>query len=321
MSKPKALVTDLSHWDQESFNIIGERFEVLEFTSLGDKESSCEIIFTKLEMSIDSKLMDKLPHLKTIATPTTGLNHIDIHEASHRGIMIISLKGEYAFLEKVNATAELTWALLLALIRKLPTACSDLSLKKWDRNPFKGIELHEKNLGVIGLGRLGTKIARFGNAFGMHVVACDPAPSTGNPDHVELVSLDELLIKADIISIHVNYCKETVNLLGKEQFSMMKPGVILINTSRGGIVNENALLARLSSGKIGGAALDVLEGEYSGAQDWTFHDPLIAYADTHDNLLITPHVGGLTFESTAMTERFIVAKAIEKHFLHNEAIK
>ncbi len=273
-------------------------------------------LILRLGHRVDKELLARGPRLRFIATPTTGLNHVDVVEAQRRGVSVISLRGETEFLEDVSATAEHTWGLLLALIRHIPAAHADVCAGRWCRNKFRGRELREKCLGVVGLGRLGRKVARIGLAFGMRVMACDLDPNR-HEEQVNICHLDELLDRADIVSIHASYTEQNRNLIDAAALAKMKPGSILINTSRGELVDEHALLASLQTGRLAGCAVDVLSGENSGVDGWPESDPLVEYARTHDNLLLTPHLGGATFDSMAQTEVFIARKIVR--FLANQA--
>lgn len=266
-----------------------------------------EILIVRLGHIIDAEVMDAAPRLKTIVSATTGLNHIDLAEAEKRGIDVVSLKGETEFLEGIHATAEYTWALLLTLIRKIPQAHANVLAGGWNRDLFKGHELYGRTLGIIGLGRIGTKIARYGLAFGMEVIAYDLRKPSKLPYGIELKSLEETLAMSDVISIHVNYSPENHGMIGKTEISAMKNGALLINTSRGEVIDENALLRGLLSGHLSGAALDVLCGENAaGGKSMG----LINYARSSDNLIITPHTGGCTYESMEKTEIFMANKLV-----------
>ena len=262
------------------------------------------VVITRLGYRLDAAFLEQAKKLKVIVSPTTGLNHIDLQAAANRGIVVLSLKGETDFLNSVTATAELTWGLLLALIRHLPAAVEDVLGGEWRRDLFKGNELSGKTIGIIGCGRLGRHVARYAEAFGMRVLVNDIKPVEGYAQ----VALDELLAQADIISIHASYNDSTHNLLGPAQFDFIKHGALLINTARGEIVDEAALLGALESGRLGGAALDVMKGENAGGADWLDHDALVTYARANQNLLITPHIGGATAQSMAKTEIFMAKK-------------
>ena len=260
------------------------------------------VLWVRLRHRIDAEVIARAPELRIIASPTTGLDHIDLEEAARRQIEVISLRGATEFLKDVRATAELTIALILSVLRHVPAASRDVLTGRWDRDLFKGRELRGKTVGLVGLGRLGTLVARYLHAFGAHLIATDPH-GIGS-EHVAMTSLPELLATSDIVSIHVNLTPETRGLIGREQIRGMKPGAVLINTARGEIVDSGALLEGLQSGRLAGAALDVLPNEHAGV----VNQPLVAYAREHPELIITPHIGGCTYESMEQTEVFLAER-------------
>jgi D-3-phosphoglycerate dehydrogenase len=266
-----------------------------------------EVLIVRLGHKIDREVLEKGKRLKAIVTATTGLNHIDTEAAEKLGIRILSLKGETAFLRNVTATAELTWGLILNLMRKIPEAHNHVVSGGWQRDLFRGKDLKNRALGVVGYGRLGKIVAEYGKAFRMRILATDPHAQSA-PRWVRLFSLESLLRDADIVSLHVSLSPETVRFFGREEFRSMKPGAFFINTSRGELVDEEALLEALRSKKLGGAALDVLSGETSGTPGWLKAHPLRKYAEVSENLILTPHVGGGTEDSMAETELFMARK-------------
>jgi D-3-phosphoglycerate dehydrogenase / 2-oxoglutarate reductase len=267
-----------------------------------------DILWVRLRNRIDTEVMNAGRCLKVIVTPTTGLNHIDLEEAERRGIQILSLRGQTDFLQDVRATAEHTIALILALLRHLPTATTHTREGGWNRDLFKGRELYGKTVGIVGYGRLGRLVARYLTTFDTHVLTADPhMDSSAVEPGVALVPLLQLLREADLVTLHVNLSDKTQGFFGQQQFVAMKEGAWFINTSRGELVDEIALLNALQSGRVAGAALDVLGNEHSsGMQD----HPLVGYARQYDNLIITPHIGGCTYESMEKTECFLADRLI-----------
>jgi D-3-phosphoglycerate dehydrogenase len=272
-----------------------------------------DVLIVRLGIQVDRDLISSSQRLKAIVTATTGLDHIDTDAASKQGVAVLSLKGETEFLRNIHATAEHTWALLLALARNIPAAADSVIKGKWDRDRFTGRELFGKVLGIVGYGRIGQRVGVYGQAFGMHTIAYDPGKVDFSPQVDKCVSLKDLLHKADIISLHVPLNENTKALLSYDEFEMIKKGALLINTSRGRVVDEDALLRALKTGRLGGAALDVVEGEPNFPNENT--RLLVEYAKTHGNLIITPHIGGATFESMAKTEIFMANKL--KTFISN----
>jgi D-3-phosphoglycerate dehydrogenase len=258
------------------------------------------------DIPVDAAVLAHADRLKVIATPSTGTDHIDLRAAKKRGITLLSLTTEYALLDTFTATAEHAWGLLLACLRQLPAAAAATCRGKWARERFTGRQLSGKTLGVIGVGRLGRMLIAYGTAFRMRVLGCDPKPF--RIASVRRVTLDTLLRASDVISIHVHLTEATRGLIGRREFAKMKMGAVIVNTSRGAILDERALLAALRSGRVGAAGLDVIDGEW--LPDVRRH-PLVRYARSHDNLVITPHIGGATVESIAGARMFMANKLAE----------
>lgn len=264
-----------------------------------------QVLITRLGHKIDAQVLGAGPDLRCVVSATTGLDHIDLEAAAEMGIEVLSLRGEWEFLETVSATAEHTWGLLLALVRRLPAAFDAVRRGEWDRDAFKGRELMDKTLGCVGLGRLGRKVAAYGLVFGMQVAAYDPSPLKWVEGVSRAASLEELLPRCQVLSLHPPLNPHTMGMIGAAQLDLLPQGAWLINTARGGLVDEDALLAALESGRLGGAALDVLAHEKGKGLP---ESPLWDYARSHDNLIITPHLAGATRESMAKTELFMANK-------------
>ena len=267
-----------------------------------------DVLLVRLRHQIDRTVIDRGGRLGAICSATTGLDHIDVAYAQKQGIAIISLKGETEFLETIHATAEHTWALILALVRRLPAAVGSVAAGGWARERYRGRELNGKTLGIVGLGRVGGQVARYGRAFGMNVVGYDPWRVGWPPEVTRVRDLTDLLAAADVLTLHVPLNEETRGLLQASAFHRMNARSLLVNTSRGELVDEAALLDALRRGTIGGAALDVIAGERNPAERSL---ELVEYLRSHDNLIVTPHVGGATEESMARTELFIAHKLKE----------
>jgi len=261
-----------------------------------------EIVIVRLAHKIDREILDHARRLKVIVTATTGLDHIDLAYAEAKNIEVLSLRGETDFLRSIPATAEHTWALLLALVRRIPAAFQSVLAGEWQRDRFKGHDLAGKTLGILGLGRIGEMIARYGQAFGMRVLAYDPYRKDWLPGVERAANQSELLRQSQVLCVHVPLNEETENLLGAAELAQLPPGSILVNTARGQVLDESALLDALASRRLAGAALDVLWNERDAGSNLS---ALVQYARTHDNLLITPHIGGATYESMAATEIFM----------------
>ena len=311
--RPKILVTESSGFSSEAAALLRKHGDLVlaDLTRAGllSEVGEADVLWIRLRHRIDVEILAAAPRLTMIITPTTGLNHIDLAEAERRGIKILSLQGETQFLNDVRATAEHTIALTLSLLRRVPSAVEDVKKGSWDRDRFKGRELFGKTIGVIGYGRLGRIVAKYFSAFDTRILVSEPhldLLSIGSD--IAMLGIDELLQQSDIVTLHVNLSDRTRYFFGKEQFSKMKASAWFINTARGELIDETALLDALRSGHLAGAALDVLQNEQYN--DMGLH-PLVAYAREHENLLITPHIGGCTVESMDKTEVFMAQKLCE----------
>ncbi|MBL9213565.1 MAG: hypothetical protein JNL92_24075 [Opitutaceae bacterium] len=241
---------------------------------------------------------------RILAVPATGLDHLDVEACAQAGVQIAALRGEVEFLRGVRATAEHALGLALALLRRIPAAHASVLAGRWDREAFRGRELFGRVAGIVGMGRLGSIMAGYFRALGMTVAGYDPREDFPEGLARRCASLEELFSVADVISVHVAYTPATRSLIGEAHFARARPGCIVINTSRGGIIDQAALLAALEEGRVAGAALDVIDGEPNVGRD----HPLAVYARTHDTLLLTPHLGGNTSDSLAKAEGFIAEK-------------
>jgi D-3-phosphoglycerate dehydrogenase len=222
--------------------------------------------------------------LKIVGRAGIGLDNVDVSAASAAGVLVANAP----FSNAVSA-AEHTMALMLALARNIPQAHAALVDGRWERSKWNGVELDEKTLGIIGLGRIGSLVAARAAAFGMSIIAYDPyldeaqAAAVG----VELVDLDSLLSRSDFISLHLAKTPETINLINAERLALAKPNLRLINVARGGIVNEEDLAAAIKAGTIAGAALDVFDVEPK------VNSPVAGL----DGVVVTPHLGASTGEA------------------------
>ena len=266
-----------------------------------------DVIFTKLGFYIGENQIKSQPNLKYIISPTTGLNHIDFDYANVKNIKIISLKNQVEFLRTIKSTAEHTWLLLLAITRNLfPAVYSVKYNKVWDREPFIAYELSNKTLGIIGFGRLGRIISEYALAFGMKVIAFDTDKSQYNkPDITFTNELGELLEQSDFVLLLISWTKENINFFSFPEFDKMKKDSYFINTSRGELVDSDALLDALINKKIKGAAIDVVDNDSSWESNEIIRNPTIEYASNHDNLIISPHMGGYGKDSINRTRKFV----------------
>jgi D-3-phosphoglycerate dehydrogenase len=299
----------------ENFEVVSlEVNDPLSLKTYLEKDGSFEAVFTRLGLFLDKEIIDLMPGLKVIATSTTGLNHIDCDYAKANSIKILSLKGEFEFLSNVKSTAEHTWLLLLSLLRHHVPSVKDVKESgNWNRLPFLSEEVNGKTLGIIGFGRLGKIVAQYAHAFSAKVLANDiNSVDTKSYSFVNLVSIDELLINSDIVILMISFSEENLNFFDKSKFALMKENSYFINTSRGELVEEDALLNCLISGKLKGAALDVLHGDSAWESKYKGNSSLLRYAKNNTNLIITPHMGGFGKTSIGMTRNFIVEKFLKE---------
>ena len=233
---------------------------------------------------ITAEVLEAAKSLKVIGRPGVGVDNVDLAAATRRGVIVMNSPGG-----NLVSTAELALALLLSLARNIPAADASIKSEKWDRKSFAGVELHGKRLGVIGLGRIGREVAARGRAFGMEVEAFDPfvAPAVAEALQVKLRSFDEILQGCDFLTLHTTLTQQSRHLLGKEAFAKIKPGVRIVNAARGELIDEQALLAALESGRVAGAALDVHASE--PPKDWALA--------RHPRVVATPHIGAATAEA------------------------
>jgi D-3-phosphoglycerate dehydrogenase len=257
--------------------------------------------------TIDQTILKNAAKLEIIVTPSTGTDHIDKKLCERLGIKVASLRDSGTVIESIHASAEFSFLLLLSILKKSIKAANAAKLGYWREieDQLRGFELHGKTVGLIGLGRIGKKMARYCNAFGAEVIAIDPLGSQGTSGVIMCSSTDELLNKADIVCLHIHLDENNHNFFGERQFSSMKPGAYFINTSRGGLVDEYALIDALKNNKIAGAAVDVIKNEQS--EDLST-SPLIDFAKTSDKIIITPHIAGLTVDSQGKAAHFSLTK-------------
>ncbi|MFN3742219.1 MAG: hydroxyacid dehydrogenase [Anaerolineales bacterium] len=255
---------------------------------------------------VTADLLSQAPRLKVIGRAGVGVDNIDLEAARKQGIIVVN-----APLATTVAVAELTFGLLLAMARDIPRADAAMKQGKWLKKELEGVELQGKTLGLIGFGRIGREVAHRALAFGMHILAYDPLipEDVIRQANATPCALDELLRRSDFVSIHVPLTEETRNLLDAAAFAKMKPGLRLVCTARGGIVDESALLQALKDGRVAAAALDVFAQEPPGASELICHPSVIA----------TPHIGAQTVEAQARAAEMIAQEVMAA--LRNEPLR
>ena len=309
MSKLKLYIAERNDFSNEVFQELENRFEIIDFKeniSIKEILKQVDIFWFRLAHKLDSTVLDKSTKCKYLLTPVTGIDHIDEKLCNELGIQIICLRGEVDFLKNVRATAEHTIALTLALLRKIHPAVSDVQSGNWNRDNFRGYELYEKKVGILGYGRLGKIVARYFHAFDCEISYFDIEEKIGDTFCVKLNSIESLFGNNDIVSLHIPLNEKTIGIINKDLLQKMKVNSILVNTSRGAIINEIDLIEVLKFKSIKGAALDVLDGEPN-----IQNSELVKYSKSNSNLIITPHIGGNTYESFAKTEKFLADKLVQ----------
>jgi D-3-phosphoglycerate dehydrogenase len=243
-----------------------------------------QALIVRSETKVTAEVIEAGEQLQVVGRAGVGVDNIDLEAATRRGVVVVN-----APLGNTFSAAEHTIALMLALARRLPEAHASLRAGRWERQKFVGVELRGKTLGIVGLGQVGTEVARRGRAMEMRVIAQDPyvPPERAQSLGVELLSLDDLLQQSDFISLHVSLTPATRDLLGEEQLRKVKPGVRIVNTARGELIDEGALVRAIDDGRVAGAAIDVFREEPPG------ESPLL----THDRIIVTPHLGASTAEA------------------------
>lgn len=308
MSKPRILIAEPKDFCAPARDLLQADADVIleERASLVSAFQDFDAVWVRLAHRIDADVLGASPRCRFIATPVTGTDRINHAACDALGVRVLSLKGETAFLRTVRATAEMTIALLLALIRRLPEAVASARAGEWERDRFRGRELYGRRAGIVGVGRLGSIVAEYLRAMGMDVVGADPRSDFPH-DVARAVSLSELLETSDVVSLHVPYEPATRHLINHAAFDAMKPGAVLVNTSRGGVVDEAAMIRSLEAGRLAGAAVDVIDGEPDVHPD----HPVLEASRRLPNLLVTPHLGGNTSESFERTEVFMAKKLLQ----------
>lgn len=241
-------------------------------------------LVTRSETKITAELIDHGKSLKVIARAAVGVGNIDIDYATEKGLLVINTPGK-----NTNSAAELAFGLLLAVARNIMTAHDTMKKGGWERHRFTGMELGGKTIGLIGLGNVGSRMANFARSFGMDVLAYDPYISDDvfETHKAHKVDLATLMAKSDVVSIHTPQTPETTNIISGPEFKAMKDGVIILNSARGGLINEEDLLEALNSGKVAGAGIDTWAKEPLGESPFT----------SLPNVVMTPHIGASTLEA------------------------
>jgi D-3-phosphoglycerate dehydrogenase len=287
VSKPVVLIAE--ELSPATVDALGPDFEIrnvdgTDRPALLAALSDAHAVLVRSATKIDAEAIAAAPSLKVVARAGVGLDNVDIKAATTAGVMVVN-----APTSNIISAAELTVGHILSLARHIPAAHASLAAGAWKRSSYTGVELYEKTVGIIGLGRIGALITQRLQAFGVTVIAYDPYVTTARAQQlgVELVSLDDLLRRADFTTIHMPRTPETLGMISDAQFALMKPTAFVVNVARGGLVDEDALHRALTSNTIAGAGLDVFVAE--PPKD----SPLLALP----NVVVTPHLGASTDEA------------------------
>ncbi|WP_292388294.1 phosphoglycerate dehydrogenase [Methanosarcina sp. UBA5] len=283
----KVLVSD--SLSNEGLEILKEHFTVDVSTGLSEDElvkkiKDYDALVIRSGTQVTQKIIEAADNLKIIGRAGVGIDNVDVDAATKKGIIVAnSPEGN------MISAAEHTIAMMMAMSRNIPQANASLKAREWKRSKFTGVEVKGKTLGIIGLGRIGSEVAKRASGLEMNLMGYDPFISEKRATElgVKLATVNEIAKAADYITVHTPLIKETKNILDEEQFALMKPGVRILNCARGGIINEEALAKALESGKVGGAAIDVF------VEEPPFNSPLLNF----DNVVTTPHLGASTQEA------------------------
>ncbi|MEO3757189.1 phosphoglycerate dehydrogenase [Mycobacterium sp. B14F4] len=287
MSLPVVLIAD--KLAESTVAALGDQVEV-RWVDGPDREKllaavpEADALLVRSATTVDAEVLAAAPKLKIVARAGVGLDNVDVDAATARGVLVVN-----APTSNIHSAAEHALALLLAAAREIPAADATLRARSWKRSSFTGTEIYGKTVGVVGLGRIGQLVAQRLAAFGTHVVAYDPYVSHARAAQlgIELLPLDELLCRADFISVHLPKTPETAGLIGKEALAKTKPGVIIVNAARGGLIDEEALAEAVRSGHVRAAGIDVF------AKEPTTESPLFDLPQ----VVVTPHLGASTGEA------------------------
>jgi D-3-phosphoglycerate dehydrogenase len=256
-----------------------------------------DALIVRSQTKVGAEVIESAKKLKVIGRAGVGIDNIDVDAATRKGIVVVN-----APTGNIIAAAEHTIALMLALARNIPQANSHLKSGKWRREEFVGTEIRNKTLGIIGLGNVGSEVAKRVQSFEMRVIAHDPFVSKDYAHNlkVELVSMDQLLEEADFITLHVPLTATTTKLIGRKELAKLKPTTRIINCARGGVIDEEALLEAIKAGKIAGAAFDVFD-----------HEPITdSPLFKEDKIIVTPHLGASTIEAQTSVAKDVAAEVL-----------
>ncbi len=303
-------ITPIKHLDEvyERLEQYGEVIYVpeiskLELTILLSETQDIEYLFTnpnKQNFILDEEVL-KNSNIKVINTCSTGLNHIDMDCCERNNVKVWSLKEDFELINDLPSTAELSFGLMMSLLRKIPEGFDSVKKGEWDYEPFIGRQIKGLTIGIIGFGRLGRITTELFKGWGVNILVNDPYVGTFEYEQVEIKEIQK---KSDVVFLHLHANKETRNMVDRELLSNMKKGSILINTSRGELVNEKDVINSIKEGHLGGYGTDVITDEFGDVKE----SELVEFSRENNNVVITPHVGGMTWEGQTKAYKWAIDK-------------
>ncbi len=311
MKNCKIVITSPDYYPEECRKILRKIGNVVitDKSNLKKEIENATALFIRVDTRINSSILKRAKKLRVIASATTGIDHIDVEYAGKKGIKIIHLHGSHS-----GPTAELAFASMLTLARRIPWANNSVLKGEWKREKYIGTSTEGKILGIIGLGRIGSRVASYGKMLGMKILVYDPyVKNDVIKQFGSSVGFTELLKSSDFISLHTPLTNETNGMINESALRSMKSSAFIINTSRGAVIKEDALLKALSKKWISGASLDVFIDEPLSTKS-----KLIAYAKSNENLLLTPHIGASTKEAISDVSTLLAKQVIE--ILHSTSL-
>lgn len=284
----KGLLDELRSYGEVVYKPEITKQELIEYLKLNN---DIDALFTnpnKQNYKLDKEILFG-SSIKLINTASTGLNHIDVKWCEENNVKILSLTKDLELIKNLPSTAELAFGLLLSLLRQIPASFESVKKGEWDYEKFMGRQAQGLTAGIVGYGRLGYFMAKYCQAFGMKVLICDPYKKTAD---FEQVSLEEIAKQADVISLHVHVTDETKQMINRKLVGKLERKPFIINTSRGELVDEIAVIEGLKSGKIAGYGADGIADEFGNREN----SPIIKAAREGLNIILAPHTGGMTWE-------------------------
>ena len=306
------LILESSNYSKKALEIYSNKGNIFFFNDIDESIfNTIDVIICRLSIRLDSSFIDKFPKLKYIVSPTTALNHIDCEYASLKEIEIYSLRNITNSIRSITSTSELAIGLFFSLIRNIVDASNDVSLKnKWNRDHFRGRQIYENfNIGIIGFGRIGEQIYRFLMPFNLNFFVHDKVVTDQMIHHnIPNQSVKNLIEKSDCIFLCASYNNGDDPILDSNFFDKLKKSIYIVNTSRGELIDEDALCEAIVNGKVFGFASDVLTNELS--KNFLENKKIMQLRESH-KIIITPHIGGCTLEAMMETEYQIAENFIK----------